>query len=309
MRASGRSLAREVPHRLQDVQHPERREFVRITEDVQDAVDEAGVGEGMVLVSAMHITAGVWVNDDEPGIQADALEWLDKLAPPSWKEPANDVARELLPDPGDYRHHRGGEDNGDAHLKNLLVHHQVSCRSPRAASTSARGRRSSTASSTAAATKRLVIKVLGRMKRAAALALVLVALALAACGVDNDKKSASTPATTPTSPAPAATTETTELARNPGEPGGGDDRRGAGDPVGDRLPAGRARPHHRAKPRPRSAAPAARRQAERQGRRQRRRSSPTARAGCSGWPSTPTSSSNSFVYLYRTTERGTRLAR
>jgi thiamine phosphate synthase YjbQ (UPF0047 family) len=102
-----------------------RREWVRITEDVQDAVDEAGVEEGMVLVSAMHITAGVWVNDDEPGILEDALEWLDKLAPPSWKQPANDVARELLPDPGDYRHHRGGEDNGDAHLKNLLVHHQV----------------------------------------------------------------------------------------------------------------------------------------------------------------------------------------
>ena len=87
----------------------ERRAFVRITEDVQAAVDEADVAEGMVLVSAMHITAGVWVNDDEPGIQADALEWLDKLAPPSWKEPANEVARELLPDPGDYRHHRGGE--------------------------------------------------------------------------------------------------------------------------------------------------------------------------------------------------------
>ena len=103
----------------------QRREFVRITEDVQRAVDESGVSEGMVLVSAMHITAGVWVNDDEPGIQADALEWLDKLAPPSWKEPANDVARQLLPDPGDYRHHRGGEDNGDAHLKNLLIGHQV----------------------------------------------------------------------------------------------------------------------------------------------------------------------------------------
>lgn len=104
----------------------QRRAFVRITGDVQQAVDESGVREGMVLVSAMHITAGVWVNDDEPGIQADALEWLDKLAPPSWKEPVNDVARQLLPGPGDYRHHRGGyEDNGDAHLKNLLVHHQV----------------------------------------------------------------------------------------------------------------------------------------------------------------------------------------
>ena len=103
----------------------QRREWIRITEDVQAAVDEAGVEEGMALVSAMHITAGVWVNDDEPGIQEDALEWLDKLAPPSWKPPANGVAEELLPDGGDYRHHRGGEDNGDAHLKNLLVHQQA----------------------------------------------------------------------------------------------------------------------------------------------------------------------------------------
>ena len=102
-----------------------RRQFVRITEDVEAAVRDAAVQEGMVLVSAMHITAGVWVNDDEPGILEDTLEWLDKLAPPSWRPPANDVAEQLSPDPGDYRHHRGGEDNGDAHLKNLLVHHQV----------------------------------------------------------------------------------------------------------------------------------------------------------------------------------------
>jgi thiamine phosphate synthase YjbQ (UPF0047 family) len=101
----------------------ERRAFVRITREVQAAVDEAGVADGMVLVSAMHITAGVWVND--PGIQTDALEWLDKVAPPSWKPPTNEVAASLLPAGGDYRHHRGGEDNGDAHLKNLLVHHQV----------------------------------------------------------------------------------------------------------------------------------------------------------------------------------------
>src|SRR4051794_37678959 len=86
----------------------ERREFVRITDDVQRAVEESGVREGMVLVSAMHITAAVWVNDDEPGILADTLEWLDKLAPPSWQPPANDVARQLSPDPGDFRHHRGG---------------------------------------------------------------------------------------------------------------------------------------------------------------------------------------------------------
>jgi thiamine phosphate synthase YjbQ (UPF0047 family) len=102
-----------------------RREFVRITDDVQAAVGEAGIEEGMALVSAMHITAGVWVNDDEPGILEDTLEWLDKIAPPSWQPPVNDVAAALAPEPGDYRHHRGGEDNGDAHLKNLLVHHQV----------------------------------------------------------------------------------------------------------------------------------------------------------------------------------------
>src|SRR6186713_1423176 len=85
-----------------------RREFVRITEDVQQAVDESGVKEGMVLVSAMHITAGVWVNDDESGLFEDIWEWLEKLAPRA-----------------DYQHHQTGEDNGDAHLKSLLVHHQV----------------------------------------------------------------------------------------------------------------------------------------------------------------------------------------
>ena len=102
-----------------------RREFVRITDDVQAAVDEAGVVEGMALVSAMHITAGVWINDDEPGIQQDVLEWLDKLAPPTWMPSSTQLSDALLPVDGDYRHHRGGEDNADAHLKNLLVHHQV----------------------------------------------------------------------------------------------------------------------------------------------------------------------------------------
>ena len=60
-----------------------RREFIRITGDVQDAVDEAGITEGLVLVGAMHITAAVWINDDEPGLHEDTLEWLDKVAPPS----------------------------------------------------------------------------------------------------------------------------------------------------------------------------------------------------------------------------------
>src|SRR3954464_15898606 len=100
---------------------PERRAFVRITDDVQAAVDAAGIAEGMALVSAMHITAAVWVNDDEPGLHEDTMEWLDKIAPPSVSPPSNEVAQELLPEGGDYRHHSGGEDNAGAHLKNLLV--------------------------------------------------------------------------------------------------------------------------------------------------------------------------------------------
>jgi thiamine phosphate synthase YjbQ (UPF0047 family) len=78
----------------------QRREPFRITEELQAAVDEAGIAEGMVLASAMHNTAGVWVNDDEPGLHEDVLEWLDKVAPPSWTGPANDVASELLPEGG-----------------------------------------------------------------------------------------------------------------------------------------------------------------------------------------------------------------
>jgi thiamine phosphate synthase YjbQ (UPF0047 family) len=132
----------------------QRRQFVRITEDVEAAVRESAVQEGMVLVSAMHITAGVWVNDDEPGILEDTLEWLDKLAPPSWRPPANDVAEQLSPDPGDYRHHRGGEDNGDARALGRRMASSTTrscCRSPTGGWTSGRGRRSSTPSSTAGA--------------------------------------------------------------------------------------------------------------------------------------------------------------
>jgi secondary thiamine-phosphate synthase enzyme len=72
-------------------------------------VARSGIAEGMVLVSAMHITAGVFVNDAESGLLADIDEWAEKLAP----------ARD------DYRHHRTGETNGDSHLKNIMVHHQV----------------------------------------------------------------------------------------------------------------------------------------------------------------------------------------
>jgi len=86
-----------------------RRELVNITDRIGEIVQRAGIQEGLCLVSAMHITAGIWVNDEEDGLKADLLEWLDALAP----------ARP------DYRHHRTGEDNADAHLKRTLVHHQV----------------------------------------------------------------------------------------------------------------------------------------------------------------------------------------
>ena len=87
----------------------QRREFVHITPQVQLAVERSGVQEGLALVSAMHITAAVYVNDNESGLIADIKQWLDELAP----------ARP------DYRHHQTGEDNADAHLKNLILHHQV----------------------------------------------------------------------------------------------------------------------------------------------------------------------------------------
>ena len=85
------------------------REYVHITPQVEAAVKRSGVQEGMVLVSAMHITAGVYVNDNEPGLIHDIDQWLEGLAP--FRQ--------------DYRHHQTGEDNGDSHLKAILVHHQV----------------------------------------------------------------------------------------------------------------------------------------------------------------------------------------
>ena len=94
-----------------------RRELVRITDEVQACCRESGIQEGMLLVSAMHITAAVFINDDEPGLHADIEAWVQKLAP-------GPAADDSAPGP-DYRHHRSGEDNGDAHLKNLLLGHQV----------------------------------------------------------------------------------------------------------------------------------------------------------------------------------------
>ena len=86
-----------------------KREFINITPELEKALEKSGVREGLVLASAMHITAGVYINDAEDGLIADIEEWLEKLAPFR----------------ADYRHHRTGESNGDAHLKNLLVGHRV----------------------------------------------------------------------------------------------------------------------------------------------------------------------------------------
>ena len=88
----------------------QRQEFLRITDRVSAIVKASGVREGMVLVSAMHITAGVYVNDWEDGLIADFQVWLEKLAPAG------------LP----YKHHQTGEDNADAHLKRTIMGHQVS---------------------------------------------------------------------------------------------------------------------------------------------------------------------------------------
>ena len=86
-----------------------KRAYVHLTPQVESALKKSGIKEGMILVSAMHITAGVWVNDAEDGLLADIDEWLENLAP--FRE--------------DYRHHRTGETNGDSHLKSLIVHHEV----------------------------------------------------------------------------------------------------------------------------------------------------------------------------------------
>ncbi|HEY5001804.1 MAG TPA: secondary thiamine-phosphate synthase enzyme YjbQ [Ktedonobacteraceae bacterium] len=86
-----------------------RKEIVPITDQIEHIIHDSGIQEGFALVSAMHITASVIVNDEEPGLWKDILEWVEQVAPEN----------------PNYRHHRTGEDNGDAHLKNLLLHHQV----------------------------------------------------------------------------------------------------------------------------------------------------------------------------------------
>ncbi len=85
-----------------------RRELINVTRTLDGLVRKSAVKEGFCLISAMHITAGIWVNDEEDGLKQDFMEWAEKLAPFA-----------------DYRHHRTGEDNGDAHLKRTLTGHQA----------------------------------------------------------------------------------------------------------------------------------------------------------------------------------------
>ena len=90
---------------------PARMDFVNITDEVRKAVEQSGVREGLCLVNAMHITASVFINDDEPGLHADYERWLEKLAP---EKPHSA-----------YDHNRTGEDNADAHLKRTIMGREV----------------------------------------------------------------------------------------------------------------------------------------------------------------------------------------
>ncbi len=90
---------------------PQRRAFINITPEVAKCVEESGVNEGLALVNAMHITASVFINDDESGLHHDYEQWLEKLAP---HEPTSQ-----------YRHNLSGEDNGDAHLKRQVMGREV----------------------------------------------------------------------------------------------------------------------------------------------------------------------------------------
>jgi len=90
---------------------PGRRAFLNITREVEDCLRESGIREGLALINAMHITASVFINDDEPGLHADYEKWLERLAP---HEPTSQ-----------YRHNRTGEDNADAHMKRQVMGREV----------------------------------------------------------------------------------------------------------------------------------------------------------------------------------------
>lgn len=91
---------------------PQRRQIINITRDVEDAIRESGIKEGLVLVNAMNITASVFINDDEPGLHRDYERWLEKLAPEK---------------PYSQYDHNGFEDNADAHLKRTVMGREVVC--------------------------------------------------------------------------------------------------------------------------------------------------------------------------------------
>jgi secondary thiamine-phosphate synthase enzyme len=95
-----------------EVNIPARMAFLNITDRVQEALQNSGIKEGIVLVNAMHITASVFINDDEPGLHEDYARWLEELAP-------------FDPSPQRYHHNRTGEDNGDAHHKRQIMGREV----------------------------------------------------------------------------------------------------------------------------------------------------------------------------------------
>ena len=95
-----------------EVNIPSRMAFLNITDQVQDALQASGIKEGLALVNAMHITASVFINDDEPGLHEDYARWLEELAP-------------FDPSPQRYHHNRTGEENGDAHHKRQIMGREV----------------------------------------------------------------------------------------------------------------------------------------------------------------------------------------
>jgi len=107
MSAAMKSFRQELTFNI-----PARMDFVNITGEVETAVRKSGVQEGLCLVNAMHITASVFINDDEPGLHADYKTWLDQLAP-------------FDPSPARYQHNRTGEDNADAHHKRQIMGREV----------------------------------------------------------------------------------------------------------------------------------------------------------------------------------------
>src|SRR5512135_215263 len=122
-----------------------RKEIIPITNDVERIIRESGVQEGLALVSAMHLTASVIIQDEEFGLHRDIMEWVERLAP---ENPT-------------YRHHQTGEDNGDAHLKNLLLHHQVVLPITNGTIDFGRGPRLFYCGFDGQRTKRFIVKVIG----------------------------------------------------------------------------------------------------------------------------------------------------